>query len=331
MKAIVVKEVTDDLTGVQVVEVDRPATPAGRLCVQVAAVALNPVDWKLADGTFPGVRPPHILGLDAAGIVAEVGAGVTGFSEGDRVVWHANLNEDGVFADYAFPPPHVVATVPATVDLLNAAAVPCAGYTAYQGLFRKAHLAATGASTTVLVQGASGGVGGFAVQLAASAGATVIALARPEKANRVKALGAHHVLDYHAADLLEQVRALTPDGQGVDIMFEVVNPGDARRSLDFLAYNGHLIAVNPLPDLSHTPPFTYAASIHEVALGGAYGAAHKPSENDFANMGKHFMAALAAGTIDPMIEHRISFSDIPAYLSKLRAGGLIGKIVAQIN
>ena len=186
------------------------------------------------------------------------------------------------------------------------------------------------AGQVVLVQGASGGVGGFAVQIARHFGAEVIALARPEQAERVRALGATRVLDYRDPDLARQVQALTPGGYGADIMVEVVNPGDARRSLDLVRYNGQLVCIDPLPDLSRTPAYTYAASIHEVALGGAYAVGHRPTEEDFARIGDWFMARLAEGTLDPMVTHAIRLDEIPDYLRRLKGGEITGKIVARL-
>ena len=328
MKAIVVQEITKDMSGVAIGDVAKPSPGPGELLVRVEAAALNPVDWKLSGGAFPNWTVPHIIGLDAAGVVEAAGPSVTGWTAGDRVVWHGNLWQPGVFAEFAVAPAHVVSRIPAEVDAMAAAAVPCAGYTAYQGLVRKARLER---GQVVVVQGASGGVGGFGVQIAAGEGATVIALARPEQEARVRALGAHHVVDYRMPDLRDRVRALTPDGYGADIMLEVVNPGDARKSLELLHYNGQLVTVDPLPNLSQTPAYTYACSLHEVALGGAYGAGHLPTQRDFARIGDYFMERLARKTMSPMIEHAIDFLQIPDYLRRLRDGDITGKIVARVD
>lgn len=100
------------------------------------------------------------------------------------------------------------------------------------------------------------------------------------------------------ANSLRKVKGETEGGHGVDIMLEVVNPGDARKSLAFVHYNGHLVSVDPLPVMAEVPSYTYAASIHEVALGGAYFAGHLPTQRDFARIGEDLMARLAAGRLD---------------------------------
>lgn len=329
MKAVVVSRLAEDLGGVALSQFEIPAIASNEVLVRVKAASLNPVDWKLAAGVaFPGWPLPHVAALDAAGVVEEAGAGVSAWRPGDRVVWHHSLFKSGVCAEYVAVPAHVLSRIPETVGDEAAAAVPCAGYTAYQGLIRKAHLKP---EQWVVVQGASGGVGGFAVQVAALHGANVIALARPEQQARVRSLGAHHVIDYRRPNLKEEIRALTPGGYGADIMVEVVNPRDARKSLELLHYNGQLITVDPLPDLSQTPAYTYAASIHEVALGGAYGAGYIPTQEDFARIGDWFMGELAAKRLSPMIEHTVGMEQVPDYLRQLKAGDIVGKIVVKIE
>lgn len=326
MQAVTVAKPSADPRDLVVQDVAMPEPGPHQVRVQVHAVSLNPVDWKLAENGHPNWRYPHVLGLDAAGVIDVVGAEVAGWRPGQRVFWHGNLSKPGVFAEYALADDHVLTEIPAGVAFEAAASLPCAGMTAYQGLFRKAHLAA---GETVLVQGASGGVGGFAVQLAKAAGARVIALCSPAKAERVKRLGADVILDYRDPALATKVKDLT-GGYGADVMIEVANPGDARKSLELVAYNGDLVCIDPLPNLSRTPAYTYAPSIHEVALGGAYLAGHRPTQEDFAVMDGDLVGRVARGELDPMIEQRIGLADIPEYLWRLRHGRLAGKTVATL-
>lgn len=180
-----------------------------------------------------------------------------------------------------------------------------------------------------MIQGATGGAGGFAVQIAKAKGLRVIALARAEESDWAVKLGADAVLDYRSDDLPAAVREAN-GGAGADVMFEVANPGDARKSLDLLRYNGQLVCIDPLPDLSRTPAYTYAASIHEVALGGAYAAGHLPTQNDFATMGDEMLAMVASGTLDPMITETLTLDAIPDGLHRLRTRQVKGKLVAKI-
>lgn len=327
MRAILCDSPRDDLSTTRLTDVPVPVPGPGEVRVRMMAAGINPVDWKLCAGVAPWWDAPHVVGLDGAGVIDALGDGVEGWAPGDRIVWHGNLNAQGVFADYAVAPAHVVSRIPDTVGYAEAAALPCAGYTAFQGLVRKARIRA---GEVVAVQGGTGGAGGFAIQIAKAMGARVIALAREAAADHVLALGADDVVDYRAPDLPARLRAAN-GGEGVDIVFEVVNPGDARASLDLLRYNGQLVTIDPLPDLSRTPSYTYAASIHEVALGGAYGAGHLPTQRDFAAIGDRMLGWLAEGRLDPMISERIGLDGAVDALARLRAGRIRGKAIIEIT
>lgn len=328
MKAIVVPRAGGGLESVVLADVPVPEPGPGEVRLRVEAFSINPVDWKLAVSGHPKWSYPHVLGLDAAGTIDRIGPGVTAWQAGDRVVFHGNLSKPGVFAEHAIAPDHVISRIPHGVLPEAAAAIPCAGYTAYQALFRKAKIER---GQTLLVQGANGGVGGFAVQLGVAAGARVIALAKREHHEAVRRLGAETVLDYRDDDLAGTVRALTEGGYGVDVMLEVANPGDARKSFAFIHYNGQLVSVDPLPNMSDVPAYTYACSVHEVALGGAYLAGHLPTQRDFAVIGDDLLSRLAAGSLDPMIDEVIDMAAVPDALGRLRRREVTGKIIARVR
>ncbi len=182
-------------------EVDRPAAGDDRVVVRVRAAALNPLDWHFLTGTpylvraRLGLRRPKepILGADAAGVVEEVGSGVSDLRPGDEVFGEVA----GAFAEYVAARPGNLARKPANATFEDAAALPVAGLTALQGLRDVGRLEA---GQHVLVNGASGGVGTFAVQIAKALGAEVTGVCSTRNVELVRSIGADHVLDYARDD-----------------------------------------------------------------------------------------------------------------------------------
>lgn len=204
-------------------EVSAPAVAPGAVLVAVKAAGLNAVDAAIAAGHLAQLVPheyPVGVGRDAAGVVLAVGEGVEGVSVGDEVVGHLPLFpvvSAGTVAEQVLLPAATVAAKPAALSWEQAAVVPLAGVTA------ASCVEAVGAQPgqTVLVTGATGGVGSYAVQLLAADGVTVIATGTGADADRLHELGAAHVLDWRAGDLVAQVRAIAPDG--VDGLIELAN------------------------------------------------------------------------------------------------------------
>src|SRR5580693_1722547 len=177
-------------------DADRPVAGAGQVVVQVAGAAFNPVDVAIRGGYLQQVFPvalPHVPNFDVAGVIAEVGDGVSGWSAGDAVVAFLPMTEPGAAAEYVAAPAGALAAAPRTVELADAAALPSAGLTAWQALFEYACLRA---GQSILVNGAGGAVGGYAVQLAKQAGATVTATASARSTGRVRSYRADQVVDY---------------------------------------------------------------------------------------------------------------------------------------
>ncbi|SDF83492.1 NADP-dependent oxidoreductase [Klenkia brasiliensis] len=186
-------------------EVPLPAPGPGEVRVRVAATSFNAVDGNIRLGAMQGPFPvalPHVPGADLAGTVDALGEGVTGWSVGDRVVGFLPMVPDGASAEQVLAPAEVLAPAPAAVPLVDAASLPTVGLTAWQALFDHGGLTA---GQRVLVVGAGGAVGGYAVQLAAAAGAHVVATASPRSRDAVLAAGAAEVVDRTGADLATAV------------------------------------------------------------------------------------------------------------------------------
>ncbi|OBG22723.1 NADP-dependent oxidoreductase [Mycobacterium sp. 852002-51057_SCH5723018] len=177
-------------------EVQRPAPRAGQVLVKVAGTSFNPVDAGMRGGYLSEVYAitfPHVPGIDVAGTIAELGEGVTGWNVGDAVVALLPMDADGAAAEYVLAPAEVLTAAPRSVALADAAALPTAGLTAWQALFEVAGLKA---GHTILINGAGGAVGGYAVQLAKEAGATVTATASARSVDRLRGYGADRIVGY---------------------------------------------------------------------------------------------------------------------------------------
>ena len=182
-----------------------PVAGEGQVLVRVAGSAFNAADTGIRAGTLPfPVSLPHVPGYDVSGTVEAVGGGVTGWSAGDAVVAFLPMVESGSAAQFIVAPAEALAAAPVAIDLVDAAALPSVALTAYQALFDDAGLTA---GQRLLVVGAGGAVGSYAVQLAKRAGAYVIATASPRSRDQVVAAGADEVIDHTESTVLDSVTA----------------------------------------------------------------------------------------------------------------------------
>ncbi|WP_431895071.1 NADP-dependent oxidoreductase [Nonomuraea sp. bgisy101] len=286
-------------------EAARPVPAAGQVVVKVAGTSFNPVDAAIRAGYLQQVFPvtfPHVPGIDVAGSVAEVGAGVIGWKAGDAVVGFLPMNADGAAAAYAVPA-EILAAAPQTVEPADAAALPAVGLTAWQSLFEHAGLKA---GQSVLVNGAGGAVGGYAVQLAAQAGAVVTATAGARSADRVRGHGAEKIVDYAAAPV-------TGAGERFDVVLNLVT----------------------------TSPQETAALVGLVADGGVFVSTTTPGQDDtdrdvravrvFARSDAVQLAELVtrvdAGDLKIDVAARRPLSDLAAVHDEAVTGRLAGKTV----
>ena len=185
----------------RVEEVDVPLPREGQVLVRVVATSFNGVEGNIRAGRMRGPMPlrlPHTPGLDVAGTVDALGEGVDGLQVGDPVIGFLPFVDDGAAAEYVVAAAAGLAPAPSGIPLIDAAALPLVGLTAWQALFEHAGLQA---GQRILINGASGAVGGYAVQLAKAAGATVIATASADTKERVQGHGADEVVDYTAVDV----------------------------------------------------------------------------------------------------------------------------------
>lgn len=306
---------------------ERPVPGKGEILVKIKATSLNPVDYKTGSGGNPNWTYPHILGLDSAGIVEEVGAEVTNVKVGDRVVYHGDLTKKGGFAEYGVTTAHTVSLIPVSISFEEAAALPTAGYTAYQALFYKMHASK---GQTILVHAGAGGVGGFAIQLAKNAGLTVLTTASSANHEYVKSLGADYAIDYRDEDFAEKALEIT-NRVGVDLVLDTVGRDNADKSLKALAFNGQIAFIAGPPNVNEAISFAHPLSFHQVALGSVHQSNNFREQRTLTEMGDMMLSLLQEGKIKPMVDKIISLEEVPEALAELSTRRVKGKIVARIS
>ncbi|MBC7998488.1 MAG: zinc-binding dehydrogenase, partial [Leptolyngbya sp.] len=246
---------------------------------------------------------------------------------GDPVYFHCDLSRPGGgFSQYTTITAKTLAWLPDGLSYTEAAALPCAGFTAYQALHRKLRVQS---GKTILIIGGAGGVGGFAVQLAKLAGLKTITTCSQHNTKFVQDLGANHVINYQTEDVVQKVKDLT-NQRGVDYILDTVSGDSATNALQMLAFGGAIACVNGMPDLSGLTPFATAISVHEIALGAAYISGDEAALEDLARIGMEFGALASKKQIRPMVEEIVTFEDIPEALVRLSMRHVRGKIVANI-
>jgi len=306
-------------------EITVPEPDENQVRVRVEAVSLNPVDYKIA--ARGAASYPHILGVDVAGTIDAVGSNVKDWKTGERVYYHGDLRKNGGFAQFTLADPDALARVPASVTAVQAAAIPTAGFTAYQVIHCRAPLKK---GQTVLIHGGSGGVGGFAIQLAKRLGLNIITTASPQHEAYVQKLGADHVIDYRG-DVAGAVMKIT-NNRGVDLALDSIDSASATKTFKLLAFSGHLVCTPLLPDFSIWKPFEKAVGVHEIALGAAYASGDRIAVQTLGEVAAKMIAMVERKEIEPLVGETVGFNDIPSALARLKRREVpSGKVVADVQ
>ena len=287
----------------------RPAPGAGEVLIRVLATSVNPVDSAFRAGYMAGyfnLTMPAILGLDVSGVIEEAGAGVTAFQRGDNVYTRTALGRDGAYAEYAVVSAEDVVTKPQSLDHINAAALPHVFLTAWQALVETAKLSA---GQTVLIHGASGGVGHVAVQLAKARGAKVIGTTS-RNVDFVRDLGVDEVIDYSAAPFETAVH-------DVDVVLDTVGGETQQRSWGVLKPGGILVSLVQ-------PPSAETAAAYGVR--GAMVFASPPVGKVLTELA----ALVDAGQVKPRIAAVLPLAEIRQATAMIESGHTCGKIVLEV-
>jgi NADPH:quinone reductase-like Zn-dependent oxidoreductase len=291
----------------EVAEIAKPAAGPGQVLVRVGAAGVNGIDWKVREGyvrdAFP-IQLPAVLGIELAGVVEAVGPGASRFRVGDRVM--GPLGGLGAYADIVAADEALLVRTPQGLDDVHAAGVPVAAVAAWHSLH---HAGPITAGQRILVHGAAGGLGGYAVQYAKRAGAEVFATASTAALDYVRSLGADHVIDYRA----QRFESVARD---IDLVLDYVGGEVLDRSWQVLAKDGAIVGTSSPDILARTPP-------------GRRGLwfVNQPD----APLLERLAAEIAEGTLISKVSEVVAFDGIPAAIERNRTGHRIGKVVADFS
>jgi NADPH:quinone reductase-like Zn-dependent oxidoreductase len=290
-------------------DVEQPVPGAGQVRIRVAATSFNSVDGNIRGGFMRGPIPvvlPHTPGLDVAGTVDALGEGVDGIEVGDDVVGFLPMDGTGAAAEYVLAPAEVLAPAPKAVPLPDAAALPVVGLTAWQALFDHGELQA---GQRVLINGAGGAVGGYAVQLAKGAQAHVIATASPRSSEAVESAGADEIIDHTVTGVTEAVT------EPVDVVLNLapVDPAELAALAGLVRPGG--VVVN-------TTVWMPAPTDEERDVRGIDLYVRSDAEQL-----SRLVALVDRGELRVDVAQRVPLAELPTVHAQAAAGALAGKVV----
>lgn len=298
-------------------EVPDPVPCPGEVAIRVCAIGVNPVDTYVRSGGYGPRSFPFTLGGECAGVVLALGDEVTGLAIGDRV--YAARTVSGAYAERAICDARMVRKLPDKVSLDKGAALGTAAATAHMALFLRGNARP---GETVLIHGASGGVGIACVQLARAFGLVVIGTAgSADGAKLVAAEGAHHVLDHAAEDVPAKVSELTR-GAGVDLIVEMLANKNLSRDLGMLAKRGRVVVVGSRGRIEIDPRDTMSrqADVRGMSLFNA-------TDEDWAEIHAALGAALESGALRPVVGKTLPLAEAATAHREIIEGKAHGKII----
>ncbi|NJK48977.1 NAD(P)-dependent alcohol dehydrogenase [Candidatus Gracilibacteria bacterium] len=314
MKAVIIERYgSPDV--LQYADIEKPSVTGDRLLIKIYASSINPIDWKLRQGmlkVITGNKFPMILGFDVAGEVVEVGANITNFKTGDGVYAYLNPVPGGAYAEYVAVSERFVSLKPSNLSYEQAAVVPLAATTALQALRDTGEIKK---GQKVLINGAAGGVGTFAVQIAKAYETEVTAVCSAKNVELVKSLGADSVIDYTQQDF-------TKDTEKYDIIFDVVGKRSFSECKNNLLDRGIYITLLPSPDIILNGFLTFLIPGKKAKLFVA-----KANDKDLA----YLKELIEANKIRPIIDRIYPLSQIADAHRYSEEGRTVGKIAIAIE
>ncbi|MFJ9098128.1 NADP-dependent oxidoreductase [Streptomyces sp. NPDC102405] len=290
-------------------DVEQPLPGAGQVRIRVAATSFNSVDGNIRGGFMQGpipVKLPHTPGIDVAGTIDAVGEGVDGFAVGDDVIGFLPMDGTGAAAQYVLAPADVLTPAPKSVPLADAAALPVVGLTAYQALFDHGKLTA---GQRVLINGAGGAVGGYAVQLAKNAGAYAIATASPRSSQAVTSAGADEVIDHTT----NAVTAAVTEPVDLALNLAPVAPDELAALVTLVRPGGVLVNTT----VWMPAPSDEARGVRGIDL----------FVRSDANQLAQLVASTDRGELRVDVAERVPLAELPALHARAADGAVHGKVI----
>ncbi len=305
----------------------RPVPDAGEVLIHVHAAGVNPVDWKIREGRLQSRMTHHLpltLGWDVAGVIEQLGPGVTQFKAGDAVYARPDLARDGAYAEYIAVRASEIALKPQTLDFIHAAAVPLSALTAWQSLFDAGDLQP---GQKILIHAGAGGVGHYAVQFARWKGAHVVTTASARNAGFVRSLGADEVIDYTATRFEDAVR-------DADMVFDTVGGEVQARSWKVLKKDGR----SRLPASRDTSTSLcggilvsiLALTVPDEAEQRGWRSAYVFVQPNAAQLAQ-IAELIDAGKVKPVVENVFPLHEAAKAHNAVQGGHTRGKIVLRVK
>jgi NADPH:quinone reductase len=294
-----------------------PTPGTGQVLVRIKAVGINPVETYIRAGRYGPKEFPYTPGNDGAGIIESVGPSAKQWNKGDRVYVAGSIT--GTYAQLALCDAKKVHRLPENVSFEEGAALGVPAATAWRGLFQRG---GAQRGETLLIHGASGGVGTMAVQLARDAGLTIIGTAGSEKGRElVRKLGAQHVLDHHSPDYLKEIMTLTQN-RGVNLILEMLANVNLGKDLTVLAKFGRVVVIGSRGPVQIDARDTMSrdADIRGMTLFNV-------NDEDYEAIHTGIVAALEKGRLKPIIDMRLPLAEAPKAHQLVMEGDSHGKIV----
>jgi len=306
-------------------ELPRPVPGVCEVLVEIAYASVNPADWKTREGMlskYIEYKFPFVLGFDLAGIVREVGPGVSEWRPGDRVFGTSKQGQglNGSYAQFTIANAAMLASLPANLSMAEAAGIPTAGITAYGGLM---DVGALQPGQSVLINGGAGGVGSIAIQIAKAAGALVAVTCSEDNAAYVRHLGADLAIDYRGGDVSAAVHAWVPGG--VDLVLDAVGLGTLLpHATEIVRPGGVFVEIEALISAA-TAEEAWAAATNDVTIVSNMIAVTRLHENL-----RGLTTMLADGRVRPPPTEIVPLEDAASAHVRVKGGHVRGKIVLRV-